>query len=147
MVRPLIALLIALAVVTTGCGRKAANDRAAPESAFRAFREALAVGNHERVASFLSEDDAATLGRWADAHAALGQTRPEPASLLRAAWVPWDEDIESLERLVTDDVGATLRLHFHNGTSADVRLVRVPAGGWTVDLDLPEPGAREGSAT
>jgi hypothetical protein len=147
MVRSIMVVLLVASAFTVGCGRRAANDRAAPESAFGAFREALVMGDAARIATFLTPEDAATLERWAETYVAAGRERPDGASLIRTAWMPWDEDVASIDRVTSDDVGATLRVAFHNGGTADVRLIRVAEGGWMVDLDLPEPGASEGSST
>lgn len=130
-----LALLLGLVVGGSGCARPAPNERAAPESAFRAFRDALSAGNGVVVWSFLGEETRSQLEeRLAELPESAGYT--EPWQLVMANWVPTEEDIDRIERIEESDGAVTLEIHEHLGAVTTMVLLR-EGDGWVVELDLP----------
>lgn len=113
------------ALTLAACSRSAP---AAPESAFRAFRDALRYGDGATVWAMLTPDAQAQLTD-------LAGDREEPWRSLRVAWAPTEADIDTLERVSIDEQGAVLRVTTYHGDSHDVALVRHD-GSWLVALDL-----------
>lgn len=115
-----------LAVLTlAACSRSAP---AAPESAFRAFRDALRYGDGATVWAMLTPASQSRLS-------AIAADADEPWRSLRVAWAPTEADIDTLERVSIDEQGAVLRVTTYHGDSHDVALVR-HEGSWLVELDL-----------
>ncbi len=108
-----------------GCSRSAP---ASPESAFRAFRDALRYGDGAMVWAMLTPASQAQLSD-------LAGEGDEPWRALRVAWAPTEADIDTLERVSIDEQGAVLRVTTYHGDSHEVALVRHD-GSWLVALDL-----------
>lgn len=122
--------MVALAAGTVGCERRAANDRAAPESAWRAFRDALGSRDRDAVWAFLGDETRAALEAQA---ATFGEGGPAAKELIRVSWVPAETDVASIRRENEDDAGVDLVLTSVHGVESRVRMLRGEAG-WRVEL-------------
>lgn len=127
------ATLAAIALMFAGCGR---STPASPESAFRAFRDALRYGANEAAWAMLTPRAQSTLA---------ADDTDAPWRSLRVAWVPAEADIESLERVSIDEAGAVLRVTTYHGDSHEVALVRGEEA-WLIDLDLTRVADADDSA-
>ncbi len=132
-----------LTVLVSSCAQDAPNERAAPESAFRMFRGALAAHRTEAVWSFLGPNTRASLEAQAQAFEAAGLEAPDPGAILVAARVPGETDIDTVERVSTSDESVTLRLTTYLGETADVEMLRA-GEGWVVELALPAAPVDDG---
>lgn len=131
-----VVLALVAALGLGGCAEETPNGQSAPESAFRAFRVALASGNSEALWSFLGPE---TRG-WLEERAAESPdaARGNPANLLVAAWVPSEAEIDTLERLRFEDDVAVLEMTTVLGHRSEITMTRTESG-WRIEL--PEPAA------
>lgn len=125
----------------SACAAPPANEVVAPESAFRAFREALQRADRESAWTFLGpRTQAALQARFEEANRA-GLTMQSPADLLVVSYVPRAVDLQRIERAEQGDDHVVLRLTSAHGIEADVQLFRVERG-WVLELvdeDSTEP--------
>lgn len=132
-------LSLLLLLVGASCQGPEPNTQSAPESALRAFHDAVRSGDSARVEAFLTDGARHALGlraaRWAEL---TGDERP-PSSFLLASWAPGEAYIESVERLSTSDDETHLRVRTYLGEEVEVVMLRAPEG-WRVRLpELEEP--------
>jgi hypothetical protein len=128
------AIVVCATVVLGGCERRAANERAAPESAFRSFRDALASRDRDAVWAFLGDETRAALTARAEA---MQPPPARPVDLLQVVWVPDETDLEAVRRTDEDAEGVTLVFSSVYGEESSVRLLRSEVG-WRVELRLPD---------
>lgn len=115
------------------CTTAPANEVAAPESAFRAFREALQRADRQAAWTFLGpRTQAALQARFEEANRA-GFALQSPADLLVVSFVPRAVDLQRIERAEQGADHVVLRVTSAHGIEADVQLWRV-AGGWVLEL-------------
>lgn len=134
-------LVLLFGVLLGGCSRGDGHTVAAPETAYRAFLDAVRSRDGDAVHAFLEDrvrdDLAARAERW---RAATGKEL-SPPEFLMMAWGPGEADVERIEREATEGGTTTLRVETALGESYRVSLRR-EAGEWRVVVPGPWDASR-----
>lgn len=129
--RRILAVLLGLTVVLSGCRKREANEYNAPEAAliamFAAFESASA--DPQGAWSFLGPDTRRRL----ESIVASSGLDVEPISLVEFGWVPDEALIQNVERVSSTGNVSLLEVTTELGDTFEVELYRQERG-WTVEL-------------